>query len=299
MKTAGGPMFEQYFRNAVLLVMEDPETGNTLARCLARPFEQNLSRSENFKMQKSNRHPILDRSRRQKPAGKRRSRTSCRTSPANSTSFLSNDIMRPIIAQENSTFNFREIMDNKKILLVNLSKGRLGDINANLIGLILVGKILMAALSRVDVIGAAVTVPMASRYASLPPFYLYIDEFQNVTTDSISTILSEARKYKLSLAIAHQFIAQLEEKHSRRRLRQRRLHRRHSASAPRTPNIWRSNSRRSFTAKDIMNIDNYNAYVKILAKGFPEAFQYRRSGSGKRRFRRRREAETSFIRDLW
>jgi len=114
--------------------------------------------------------------------------------------FLANDIMRPIIAQEKSSFDFRKIMDEKKILLVNLSKGRLGDINANLIGLILVGKILMAALSRVDNPGSA-----------LPPFYLYIDEFQNITTNSIATILSEARKYKLSLNIAHQFIAQLQE----------------------------------------------------------------------------------------
>jgi hypothetical protein len=108
--------------------------------------------------------------------------------------FLQNDIMRPIVAQEKSAFNFREIMDQKKILLVNLSKGRLGDINANLIGLIIVGKILMAALSRVDSIGK-----------DLAPFYLYIDEFQNITTDSISTIFSEARKYKLSLTVAHQF----------------------------------------------------------------------------------------------
>jgi hypothetical protein len=115
--------------------------------------------------------------------------------------FTANDYMRPIIGQQKSSFNFRDIMDNKKILLVNLSKGRLGDINANLIGLILVGKILMAALSRVDSIGK-----------SLPPFYLYVDEFQNVTTDSIATILSEARKYKLSMTIAHQFIKQLDER---------------------------------------------------------------------------------------
>src|SRR6185436_10341616 len=102
--------------------------------------------------------------------------------------FISNDIMRPIVAQEKSAFDFRDIMDNKKILLVNLAKGRLGDINANLIGLILVGKILMSALARVD--------KMAEVF---PPFYLYIDEFQNITTTSISVILSEARKYKLSL----------------------------------------------------------------------------------------------------
>lgn len=85
-------------------------------------------------------------------------------------------------------------------MLVNLSKGRLGEINGNLIGLVIVGKILMAALSRVDSFGK-----------DLPPFYLYIDQFQNITTNSISQILSEARKYKLGLTIAHQFIKQLDE----------------------------------------------------------------------------------------
>lgn len=114
--------------------------------------------------------------------------------------FTQNEIMRPIIAQEKSAFNMRDVMDNRKILLVNLSKGRLGDINSNLIGLIIVGKILMAALSRVDSIGK-----------NLPPFYLYLDEFQNITTPSIATILSEARKYGVSLNIAHQFIDQLDE----------------------------------------------------------------------------------------
>jgi hypothetical protein len=91
-------------------------------------------------------------------------------------------------------------MDEKKILLVNLSKGRLGEKNANLIGLILVGKLQMAALSRVDSFGK-----------DMPPFYAYIDEFQNVTTDSIASILSEARKYKLSLNITHQYLAQLQD----------------------------------------------------------------------------------------
>jgi len=118
--------------------------------------------------------------------------------------FLANEIMRPIIAQEKSSFNMREIMDGRKILLVNLSKGRLGDINSHLIGLILVGKILMAALSRVDSFGKGA--------ASMPDFYLYLDEFQNITTDSIATILSEARKYRLALSVAHQFIGQLDEK---------------------------------------------------------------------------------------
>jgi len=115
--------------------------------------------------------------------------------------FITNDYMRPIISQKHSSLNFREIMDNQKILLVNLSKGKIGELNASLLGLIIVGKLLMAAFSRVDT-------PEEER----KDFYLYIDEFQNFTTPSIATILSEARKYRLDLTISHQFIAQLQDK---------------------------------------------------------------------------------------
>jgi hypothetical protein len=256
MKTAGGPMFEQYFRNAVLLVMEDPETGNTLldvSRVLANKTfrELKISKCKN---------PIVVQFWKE-VAEKAGGEASLANIVPYITSkfdvFLSNDIMRPIIAQETSTINFREIMDTKKILLVNLSKGRLGDINANLIGLILVGKILMAALSRVDSIGQ-----------NLPPFYLYIDEFQNITTDSISTILSEARKYKLSLNIAHQFIAQLEEG-----IRDSVFGNVGSIAAFRVgaedAEYLEKQFSPVFTAKDIMSIDNYNAYLKILANGRP------------------------------
>ncbi|MEI6479025.1 MAG: DUF87 domain-containing protein, partial [bacterium] len=199
MKVAGGPMFEQYFRNAVLLVMEDPETGNTLFD-VSRVLSDKSFRE--MKLSKCN-NPIVIQFWRE-IAAKAGGEASLQNIVPYITSkfdvFLSNDIMRPIISQERSVLNFREIMDNKKILLVNLSKGRLGDINANLIGLIIVGKLLMAALSRADSFGK-----------EFPPFYLYIDEFQNITTDSISQILSEARKYQLSLTVAHQFIAQLED----------------------------------------------------------------------------------------
>jgi hypothetical protein len=171
--------------------------------------------------------------------------------------FLSNEIMRPVIAQEKSSFNFRDIMDNKKILLVNLSKGKLGDINSNLIGLILVGKILMAALSRVDMFGK-----------DFPNFYLYIDEFQNITTDSIATILSEARKYKLSLNIAHQFIAQLEEK-----IRDAVFGNVGSMASFRVgakdAEYLEKQFSPEFSANDLMNIDNRNAYIKMLVNGKP------------------------------
>jgi hypothetical protein len=109
--------------------------------------------------------------------------------------------MRPIIGQQESSFVLRDIMDNKKILLLKLSKGRIGDLNAYLLGMILVGKILMAALSRTDI-----------DQKDRAPFFLYIDEFQNFITDSINAILSEARKYGLGLTIAHQFLGQLVQK---------------------------------------------------------------------------------------
>ena len=256
MKTAGGPMFEQYFRNAVLLVMEDPESGNTLL-----DVSRVLSNKEYRQLKISKcKNPIVVQFWKE-VAEKAGGEASLANIVPYITSkfdvFLSNDIMRPIIAQETSTINFREIMDQKKILLVNLSKGRLGDINANLIGLIIVGKILMAALSRADSIGQ-----------NLPPFYLYIDEFQNITTSSISTILSEARKYKLSLNIAHQFIAQLDEG-----IRDSVFGNVGSIAAFRVgaedAEYLEKQFSPVFTAKDIMSIDNYNAYLKMLANGRP------------------------------
>ena len=256
MKTAGGPMFEQYFRNAVLLTIEDPESGNTLL-----DVSRTLSNKE-FREMKLSRcgNPIVTQFWREvaeKAGGEASLANIVPYITSKFDNFLANDIMRPIIAQEKSSFNFREIMDSKKILLVNLAKGRLGDINANLIGLILVGKILMAALSRVDSYGK-----------ELPAFYLYIDEFQNITTDSIATILSEARKYKLSLAIAHQFIKQLEEK-----IRDAVFGNVGSIAAFRVGSedaeFLEKQLEPVFTAHDVVNLDNHNAYLKLLVHGRP------------------------------
>ncbi|MEK7548500.1 MAG: TraM recognition domain-containing protein [Patescibacteria group bacterium] len=114
--------------------------------------------------------------------------------------FMTNDLMRGIIGQQKSSFNFRSIMDEGKILLVNLSKGKIGDINANLLGLVLVAKLQAAAFSRADQ-------PEEQRR----DFYLYVDEFQNFATKTFATILSEARKYRLSLNLTNQYFAQLSE----------------------------------------------------------------------------------------
>lgn len=148
-------------------------------------------------------------------------------------------------------------MDERKILLVNLSKGRLGEINANLIGMIFVGKILMAALSRVD-----------DPTKSFAPFFLHIDEFQNISTPSIAAILSEARKYKLGLTVAHQFIAQLDPV-----IRDAVFGNVGSMAAFRVGNddaqALESQFAPTFRANDIMNTPNYNAVMRVLAHGTP------------------------------
>ncbi|KKW19195.1 MAG: hypothetical protein UY63_C0018G0016 [Parcubacteria group bacterium GW2011_GWA2_51_10] len=171
--------------------------------------------------------------------------------------FLTNDIIRPIVSQEHSSFDFREIMDGKKIFLANLSKGRLGDRNTALLGLVLVSKFLQAAFSRVD-----------ARGVDLPVFYLYIDEFQNFATPSIGTILSEARKYKLSLIIAHQFIAQLDEK-----IRDSVIGNVGTKAAFRIgttdAEFLAKQFEPVFTAPDLENLPNRNAVLSLLVNGVP------------------------------
>jgi len=258
MKVAGGPAFEQYFRNAAFLVMEHPESGNTLLD-IARVMSDKGYRK--FKLSHCKNPLVLQ-------FWQNAERTTGDQGLANFVPyitskfdvFLSNDIMRPIVAQERSSFNFRDIMDQRKILLVNLSKGRLGDINSSLLGLIIVGKLLMAALSRTDMVTAG---------QRPPDFFFYIDEFQNVTTDSIATIFSEARKYRLSLTVAHQYIAQLEEKIRNAvfgnvgslvsfRIGQEDAEYLEKQFAP------------VFTASDFTSLENRNAYVKLLMNGEPQ-----------------------------
>ncbi|MEK7074745.1 MAG: type IV secretory system conjugative DNA transfer family protein, partial [Patescibacteria group bacterium] len=248
-----GPAFEQYFRNSTLLVMEHPSSGNTMIE-ISRVLSDKEYRM--FKLQHCA-NPIV------RQFWENAEKTSGEQSLANFVpyvtnkfdNFTANEIMRPIIAQQKSAFNFREVMDNQKILLVNLSKGRLGDINSSLIGLIIVGKLLMSALSRTDI-----------AEERRKDFYLYIDEFQNVTTDSIATILSEARKYRLDLTITHQFIGQLKEE----------IKKAVFGNVGSVINFRIGSDDTEFMAKqyepifsqqDLLNLDNYNCYVKLLING--------------------------------
>lgn len=117
--------------------------------------------------------------------------------------FVANPLVRNIIGQPKSTFDIRKLMDERKIMIINLSKGRVGEANANLLGSMLITKIYLGAMSRADVSETVLN--------TLPQFYLFVDEFQNFANESFADILSEARKYKLNLTIAHQYIEQMSE----------------------------------------------------------------------------------------
>ncbi|OIO31090.1 hypothetical protein AUJ77_00710 [Candidatus Nomurabacteria bacterium CG1_02_43_90] len=257
MKSGGGAMFEQYFKNSAFLVMEDTSEQATLLD-ITRVLSDKAFRDAKLAKCKN---PIIAQfwASAEKTTGDQGLANFVPYISSKFDPFISNDIMRPVVLQKNSSFNFREIMDNKKILLVNLSKGRLGDINANLIGLVLVGKITMAALSRVDMFGTG---------QKPNDFYLYIDEFQNVTTPSIASILSEARKYRLSLNIAHQYIAQLPEDIKNAvfgNVGNMAVYRVGQEDAE----FLEKKFLPTFGAQDITRLDNYNAYITMLVDGQP------------------------------
>lgn len=191
-----GPRFEHAIRNAMLTIMAEPgATFIELVRCLTDPkYVQDLLPKV--------KDPVVRRYWTDQIA---------QTSDFHKSEvldyivskfgkFITNKVMRNIIGQSQSAFNLRDVMDNGKILLVNLSKGKLGEEDAKFLGLILVPKILTAAMSRQDI-------PMEQRR----DFYLYVDEFQNYATEDFAVILSEARKYRLNLIVANQFVAQIEE----------------------------------------------------------------------------------------
>ncbi|MBC7459430.1 TraM recognition domain-containing protein [Candidatus Saccharibacteria bacterium] len=194
-----GPRYEHWFRNAALTIMSDLESGSTFIDV---PQVFNDQSFTDEKLKHVTDRTVLDFWNKEM----------AQTSEANKSevlgwfvskfgAFLSNEMMRNIIGQTKSGFNLRDVMDNKKILLVNLSKGRTGELNSQLLGMIFVMKFQAAAMGRADI-------PESER----EDFSLYVDEFQNFATDSFESILSEARKYRLSLILANQFMTQLTDK---------------------------------------------------------------------------------------
>lgn len=193
-----GARFERIFTNCALLLMADP-AGGTFVDIPKLLIDPEFMKS---KLKYTKDKNVLDFWTKEWPNAQRSNDAGEVTSWVVSKfgAFLSNEMMRNIIGQTKSSFDLRDIMDNKKILIVNLSKGKTGDLNSRLLGMIFVMKFQAAAMSRADV-------PESERV----DFSLYVDEFQNFTTDSIATILSEARKYRLNLIVANQFTTQLSE----------------------------------------------------------------------------------------
>lgn len=169
--------------------------------------------------------------------------------------FTANPVIRNIIGQSKSTFNIREMMDQKKILIINLSKGQIGEDSASLLGSMLITKIYLAAMSRADL--------TEKELNKLPNFYLYVDEFQSFANESFANILSEARKYKLNLTMAHQYIEQMSDE----------------VRAAVFGNVGTMLTFRVgatdaeylekefapvFTAEDLVNLDKYQVYMKLM-----------------------------------
>jgi hypothetical protein len=171
--------------------------------------------------------------------------------------FVTDKMMRNIIGQSESAFNFRKVMDERKILLINLAKGRIGEENSNFLGLILVPKILLAAMSRQDV-------PEDQR----PDFYLYVDEFQNFATPDFAQILSEARKYHLNLTVANQFIGQIEDE-----VKNAIFGNVGTIASFRVgvtdANYLQHEFQPTFTETDLLNMEKYNIFVKTIVNNEP------------------------------
>ncbi|HSX17818.1 MAG TPA: ATP-binding protein [Candidatus Saccharimonadales bacterium] len=193
-----GPRYEHIFRNAALTVMADPAGGTFVD--IPKLFRDNEFVEQKLKHVTD--QTVIDFWRKEIPQSQRSNEYGEVTSwfVSKFGAFLSNEMMRNIIGQTKSAFNLRQVMDEGKILLVNLSRGRTGDLNSKLLGMIFVMKFEAAAMSRADM-------PEEQRR----DFCLYVDEFQNFATDSFADILSQARKYHLNLIVANQFSTQLKE----------------------------------------------------------------------------------------
>lgn len=248
-----GPRFEHAIRNAMLTVMSEP--GNTFVEVVRALTDAAFVQELLPKVQ----DPIVRRYWTDQIA---------QTSDFHKSEvldyivskfgrFVTNKMMRNIIGQSKSAFNFREAMDQGKILLVSLSKGKIGEENSSFLGLILVPKILVAAMSRQDI-------PEEQR----KDFYLYVDEFQNFATPDFAQILSEARKYRLNLIVANQFIGQMEEEVKNAifgnvgTLVSFRV-------GVTDANYLQHEFQPVFTENDLINVDRFNAYVKTTVNGEP------------------------------
>ncbi|HVW22957.1 MAG TPA: ATP-binding protein [Candidatus Saccharimonadales bacterium] len=250
-----GARYEHIFRNAALAVMADPEGGTFID--IPKLFRDPQYVKQ--KLQYVTDQTVLDFWQKEMVQAQRSNEFGDVVSwfVSKFGAFLSNEMMRNIIGQTKSAFDLRDIMDNKKILLVNLSKGRTGELNSKLLGMVFVMKFQAAAMSRSDI-------PENERV----DFCLYVDEFQNFSTDSFATILSEARKYHLNLIVANQFTTQLTEE-----IRDAVFGNTGTIVSFRVGqgdvDTLSKYFQPTFDADDLLRIPNYNTVVRTMVGGVP------------------------------
>jgi hypothetical protein len=249
-----GPRFEHWFRNAALTLMADPGGSSFIE--LPKVFTDTEYLKNKFKY--LNDPTVIDFwTKEMGQTSDYHKSEMLGWFVSKFGAFQSNEMMRNIIGQTESAFNIREIMDQKKILIVNLSKGLTGELNSKLLGMLFVIKIQAAAMSRSNITEAERT-----------DFCLYVDEFQNFSTDSFASILSEARKYRLNLIVANQFIGQLSEE-----IREAVFGNIGTVMSYRTgpddAEFLVKQFQPIFSQHDLINIPNHNAVMKLLIGGLP------------------------------
>jgi hypothetical protein len=250
-----GPRYEHLFRMAALTVMADPAGGTFID--IPKLFRDPQYVKQ--KLQYVTDQNVIEFWQKEMPISQRSNEFGEVVSwfVSKFGAFLSNEMMRRIIGQDKSAFNLREVMDNKKILIVNLSKGRTGDLNSKLLGMIFVMKFQAAAMSRANI-------PESQRV----DFSLYVDEFQNFSTDSFATIMSEARKYHLNLIVANQFTTQLTDE-----IRDAVFGNMGTIVAFRVGqndvDVLSKYFQPLFEADDLLRVPNYNTITRTLIGGVP------------------------------
>jgi hypothetical protein len=245
-----GPMFEHYMRNAMLALMADKTDPGTLVEIPRIFTDPDFMKTRLEKVTDPVVRSFWIKEWQQTTGQTRSDMLGYVVSKVGR--FIENEMMRNIIGQSHSGFDLERIMNEEKIFLVNLSKGLTGEVNSSLLGLILVSKIQMAVMKRTRI-------PEDER----KDFYLYIDEFQNFTTDSIATILSEARKYRLNLIMAHQYIPQLKEE-----IRNAVIGNVGTIASFRIgvndAEFLEKQFEPEFSRFDLVNLDNFNLIIKML-----------------------------------
>lgn len=249
-----GPRFEQWFRNAALTLMADPN-GSTLIE-IPKVFTDDEYLKQKFKHLTD--QTVIDFwTKEMGQTSDYHKSEMLGYFVSKFGAFQQNETMRNILGQTKSAFDLRDIMDNKKILIVNLSKGALGELNSRLMGMIFVTKFQAAAMSRNNM-------PEDER----KDFCLYVDEFQNFSTDSFASILSEARKYRLNIIVANQYVSQLSDQ-----IRDAVFGNVGNIlcfrTGPEDAEFLAKQFAPIFEARDLLNIPNFNAIMRLMINNMP------------------------------